>query len=227
MSLCHEITEVSKEIYNFSNNVTSVQEETLTEYLMWKWSLISKKVTFLKKSRLHTKIEESKSGADFELEIWIIGKKKSLPFFIQAKKLFKETNSYCNSSLNYNTKKIKPQYQLLIDKALSKKFIPLYMFYTNLSEKESIYIADAFKIKNKAIDCSTKKKSKVITRIEILNLATNFIDLFFRCKCSKEYQNILTNNIDINDYLISTNSLPKYLNEQKLAKRHTILIDRR
>ena len=111
---------LSKKIYDFMVNVETLQEETITEYLMWQWSLIDKRVGIIKRKRLHTKVEESKTGADFEIELWILHSGKAIPFLVQAKKIIKKTNSYCKNSLNYNILKSKKQYELLIDEASKK-----------------------------------------------------------------------------------------------------------
>ena len=86
-SICSETKRVSEEVYDFINNISNVQEETLTEYLFWQWSKINKRVKFIERKNLHTKKEEAETGADFEIEIWLIKDKKALPFLVQAKKI--------------------------------------------------------------------------------------------------------------------------------------------
>ncbi len=102
LSICDEMKELSAKVYDFISNVKSVQEESITEYLIWQWKKIHSKKSFLKHYKLHTKYEESTSGADFELEVWIVKKRSYLPFLIQAKKIIYNTNSYCKKSLNMN-----------------------------------------------------------------------------------------------------------------------------
>ncbi len=177
-SLCSETKRVSEEVYDFIDNISNVQEETLTEYLFWQWRKINKRVKFIERKNLHTKKEEAETGADFEIEIWLIKGKKALPFLVQAKKIIKTTNSYCKKSLNYDCSKPKKQYELLLEEAKKHNMIPLYMFYTAKSKSETIYIASAYKVKKLAIDCMKKKKSKTITREDILSISKNIIECF-------------------------------------------------
>ena len=175
--LCKNSKKLSKKLYDFISHVPSVQEESMTEYLMWQWEILNKKVTFFKHLKLHTKTEESRSGADFVLDLWILEEGKATPFIIQAKKIIDKYHKYCKESLNYNKKKPVKQYELLIKRARIENKIPLYMIYTRESRDESIYISDAFEIKKLAEKCSKKSGTK-LSRKEILDISNNIIDLF-------------------------------------------------
>ncbi len=177
MVLCRNAYKLSEQLYDFITNVSSVQEESITEYLVWQWTILNKKVKFFKHLKLHTKKEEARSGADFELELWILEKGKATPFIIQAKKIIDKYHKYCKESLNYNKKKPVKQYELLIKRARIENKIPLYMFYIRESRDESIYISDAFEIKKLAEKCSKKSGTK-LSRKEILDISNNIIDLF-------------------------------------------------
>ena len=202
-TLCNEIKTLSEQVYDFIDNVPSVQEESITEYLMWQWSLLDKRVKFIKRKRLHTKKEEAKSGADFEIELWVIKSSTALPFLIQAKKIIKKTNSYCSKSLNYNTTKPTRQYQLLINTASREHKVPLYAFYTKKDKHKSIYISDAYEVKKLAIDCAKKSRS-VVKREDILDISTNIISLFCFGKSS------LSDNIG-SQFEVEFNMLPDYV----------------
>ena len=187
-STCSIIKILSANVYDFIINVCSVQEESITEYIIWQIKKFNKSNVMLKNIKIHTKIQEASTGTDFELELWVIDQTKYIPFLIQAKNIKKETNSYCIKSLNYNISKPTKQYQLLIDTAKTKKMIPKYLFYTNKSKLQSLYIADAEDVKALAIRCIKKPKSITITKDDILDISTNIIDFF--CK----FETILDEN---------------------------------
>jgi len=206
--LCKNAQELSLKLYDFIDHVSSVQEESMTEYLIWQWEILNAKVKFFKHRKLHTKIEEAKSGADFELELWILDEKNAVPFMIQAKKIIEPYKRYCQESLNYNNKKLVKQYQLLIDMATfgGKKYIPLYMFYTKNAKDKSIYIADAHKIKEMAEECD-KKLGTMLSRDEILDISYNIIDLF--CPPSSESRGSVNPSYDnfVSNYKIELENL--------------------
>ncbi len=176
MVLCRNAYKLSEQLYDFITNVSSVQEESITEYLVWQWTILNKKVKFFKHLKLHTKKEEARSGADFELELWILERGKATPFIIQAKKIIDKYHKYCQNSLNYDKKKPVKQYELLIERASTENKIPLYMFYTKEAEDKSIYISDAFKVKEMAEKCNAKSGTS-LSRDEILDISDNIIDL--------------------------------------------------
>jgi len=223
--LCKEIKTLSEQVYDFIDNVPSVQEETITEYLMWQWSLLDKKVKFIKRKRLHTKTEEVKSGADFEIELWLIKSSTAIPFLIQAKKIIKKTNSYCSKSLNYNVAKPTRQYQLLIDAAIREHMVPLYAFYTKKDKHKSIYISDAYEVKKLAIHCSKKSRS-VVKREDILDISTNIISLFCFGKS-------LLGDIIGSQFEVEFNMLPDYVkfylnnSTEYIHKRDVAILDLR
>jgi phage-related protein len=201
--LCKEMKVLSEQVYNFIDNVPSVQEESITEYLMWQWSLLDKKVKFVKSKKLHTKVQEAKTGSDLEIELWIITSTTAIPFLIQAKKIIVPTKSYCRESLNYNVKKPIRQYQLLIDTAIRERKIPLYAFYTKKDKHKSIYISDAYEVKKLAVNCS-KKSRTVVKREDILDISTNIISLF----CSSA--SFIEGGLNL-QFEVEFNMLPNYV----------------
>ncbi len=223
---CKEMKVLSKKVYDFIDNVPSVQEESITEYLMWQWSLLDKKIKFIKHKKLHTKAQEAKTGADFEIELWIIKSTTAIPFLIQAKKIIESTKSYCRESLNYNIEKPIRQYQLLIDTAVSESMVPLYMFYTKQDKNKSIYIADADKVKKLAKRCFKKPKSDIVTRENILNISKNIINLFCLHKI------FVDNNLSF-QFEVKFNKLPDYVksylnnNTEQIHRRDVVILDLR
>ncbi|MDF8327515.1 hypothetical protein P5G63_03015 [Aeromonas salmonicida] len=65
---------ITNEVKEFILNVDNVGEESITDFLLWKWALIDKKFKSIKVSSF-TRHQESKvSGADFEMEVWLVGR---------------------------------------------------------------------------------------------------------------------------------------------------------
>lgn len=86
MSLCQMHKDIEEEVIDFSTYVQSAGEESITDYLFWRWALANRKYSHFT-AKTFTKFQESRvTGADFEMEIWFVGKSFSLPLAIQAKK---------------------------------------------------------------------------------------------------------------------------------------------
>ncbi len=86
MDLCQSNKAISKEVKNFILNVGDIKEESITDYLVWKWKEIDNKFNVINVSTFTRNEENKVSGADFEMEIWVVGKTKKYPLVIQAKK---------------------------------------------------------------------------------------------------------------------------------------------
>lgn len=92
---CHK--ELVKDVKKFLKNVDDVKEESITDYLVWKWKEIDKRFKCIKNENLktHTRHEEHYvTGTDFDIELWILGNTKTVPLAVQAKKFIKPKNSY-------------------------------------------------------------------------------------------------------------------------------------
>lgn len=128
MNMCEKHKEVERQVAEFTENVRHVGEESITDYLFWKWADINKCFQHLDFSH-YTKHQESKtSGADFRMDIWLVGKTQSLPLLFQAKKISKEYQNYI-AAINY-PKKTKKQIDTLLGYAKTERKVPLYIFYS-------------------------------------------------------------------------------------------------
>ena len=126
---CHE--KLVKDIKDFLTNVGDVKEESITDYLMWKWKEIDKRFKCIKNENLktHTRHEEHHvTGADFDIELWIIGNTKTVPFAVQAKKFIKLHNFYVNK-IKY-PKNTSGQINKLLEYAKKENKIPVYFLYS-------------------------------------------------------------------------------------------------
>src|SRR4051794_6336015 len=72
--LCQANRELSRRVAHFLSKVRSAREESVTEYLLWQWSEIDDRFEYLLATQ-HSTHKEKVSGADFELELWLVGEK--------------------------------------------------------------------------------------------------------------------------------------------------------
>ncbi len=111
-NLCFEHLKLDDITAEFVYNVPTVGEESITDWLIWNWRVISNN---FKSTKLITipfnKKEEVSNGAD--LELWILTRTKAIPLIFQAKKAVLDYDSYLQK-LNYKEKVAKQkQYDLL------------------------------------------------------------------------------------------------------------------
>ena len=169
MNKCNENIKLGNEVYDFIDYVNDVGEESITDYLVWQWRKLNKKFNFLNVEK-HTRHFENKvSGADFELELWILTKSNNLSFVFQAKKIIPDYNAYC-SKLNYRNGGNR-QIDVLINYAKTKNKLPFYLFFSPVDEdtspmcnhminKTALFMADAYTIDDITQKCKNKKLSK-------------------------------------------------------------------
>jgi hypothetical protein len=170
MNKCTENIRLDNEVYDFIDFVNDVGEESITDYLVWQWRKLNKKFNYLNVDK-HTRHFENKvSGADFELELWILTKSNNLSFVFQAKKIIPDYDAYC-SKLNYKNGTNR-QLDVLINYAKLKNKLPFYLFYSpadnNTKTKcprnnilnSSLFMTDAYSVDNLTVNFKGKKLSK-------------------------------------------------------------------
>jgi hypothetical protein len=127
VNACDAHKAVTAEVKQYLLNVPSVNEESITDYLVWKWRLLDSRFKCIQ-VRTHSHHKESKiSGADFEMELWLVGRVFSLPLLFQAKKLMKPYDGYVRK-LRYPSNSTR-QLGLLLKYARSTKRMPFYVLY--------------------------------------------------------------------------------------------------
>lgn len=189
MEICDNNKIISKSVLEFIQYVPDVNEESITDYLVWQWRKLDKRFNYLNIEKYTKEIENKKTGADFELELWLVNDKRPIPFVIQAKKFLKEHDSYC-SKLNYKTKSGKRQLDILLSFAKKERRLPFYLIYSKpdketriicggkknhpFEDDTSLYLADAYVIDEITKDFKYKKLSKN----EILGKSNSFCCLF-------------------------------------------------
>lgn len=186
MNICKANKAVSLEVKNFMLNVPDVKEESITDYLVWKWRELDSRFKYINISTFTRQEENTTTGADFELELWLVGRKFHFPLVFQAKKFVKPNDSYV-AKLNYPAG-TQGQLKTLLSYAKTQKKLPFYVFYSipdsntqtmcrkgDVSDT-AIFMADAHKIKAFA-DC---KYGKRVSKNKLLK-ATNPFHCMFCC----------------------------------------------
>ena len=114
-------------VKDFLRNVPNANEESITDYLVWKWRELDKRFRHMTVAT-HSKRKESKtSGADFEMELWLVGSARSLPLLFQAKKLVKPHDGYVRRLRYPNNSK--GQLRRLLKYARQTRRHPFYALY--------------------------------------------------------------------------------------------------
>lgn len=112
IDLCERNKAIGLQVRDFILNVPNAKEESITDYLVWQWGLLDSRFRYIKVKTFTRQEENTSTGADFELELWVVGKTKFLPLLFQAKKFLKPFDSY-QQKLNYPNNKQKQLATLL------------------------------------------------------------------------------------------------------------------
>jgi hypothetical protein len=125
-----------------------------------------------------TKQEESKIGADIDIEFWIIQEELSLSFLFQAKQLINDDKSH-RSKFTYRDGANSQINTLIRHAEINDKF-PAYLLY-GYHEHEAcfqgaLYIKDAYSAKQDFI--TNAKNNEGLSRATILEQSNPFHDLF-------------------------------------------------
>lgn len=198
-NLCNCNIILIKEVKNFLENVENVKEESITDYLAWRWSILDKRFSYIKYD-MHSRKKESKTGVDFDL--WLVGRKKTINLAIQAKKFIKTYDNY-SLKIKYPNKTSK-QITALIKYAKLHKKIPLYFIYSvintatitkcNLHDKDAgVFVVEAENLK-------ILSQQKKLSLHEILKDSYPFSCYFCH--------DIFLNNSIKEEYLLETDQLP-------------------
>lgn len=167
-TLCEANKVVGIEVRDFIANVPDVKEESITDYLVWKWRQLDARFKYINTKTFTRQEESSTTGADFELELWIVGRSGCVPLLFQAKKFIKPYDAYV-SKLNY-PKNTQAQLTKLISYAASRSLIPFYAIYTGsnsyrplcggrVDDETGVYMMDAERVKSIASGSLGRKVS--------------------------------------------------------------------
>ncbi len=232
MNMCEKHKEVERQVVEFTENVRHVGEESITDYLFWKWADINKCFQHLNFSH-YTKSQESKtSGADFKMEIWLVGETQSLPLLFQAKKISTEHKGYV-SAINYPNQS-KGQITKLLDHANKNKKVPLYIFYSasslgkvnafshKLFKDSGVFIAHAKNVDKLA----PQKPYTMLSKTKLLSKSIHFHELFCYGQNDLDRNNsniigliierlsaLVDSSEEISSCVVSSEQLPDYVNK--------------
>lgn len=165
------------------SNVQDIKEESITDYLVWKWRELDQRFKYINVKTFTKHEENTTTGADFELELWLVGKNFHLPLIFQAKKFIKPYDSYVKK-LNY-PKGTQSQLNKLISCATKNKKLPFYMIYSlpdsdtktmcnNQEVDTALFMVDAHTIK----EIADGKLGRRISKNELLKHSNPFHCLF-------------------------------------------------
>lgn len=225
--LCEINTDVAKQVCDFVDKAKP-QEESVTDYFLYRLKEANKQFYYINIKQFTKKVEAT-NGADYELELWLVGSTKSIPLLIQAKQLYKDIN-YCDA-INY-PKKTTGQINKLINFSKRHKKLPFYMFYAIPDDKTStmcggspcgiaenkdsccLFLSDAFGVKTMADNC--KSLSSKVSKNDILAKSNPFTCLFCCPLSSREITDYLRSyysscNEIIDTVEVSSDNLPQYV----------------
>lgn len=128
MSICAANHALSVEVRKFLENVGDVKEESVTDYLVWKWRELDKRFNYLRVTPFNHYAESTATGADFDLELWLVASTFQVSLAVQAKKFIRSSDSYV-TRLRYPNG-TKAQMDKLLDYARTQGRLPFYFIYT-------------------------------------------------------------------------------------------------
>lgn len=128
MNICAANYALSVEVRKFIENVGDAKEESITDYLVWKWRELDKRFNYLRVQPFNHDEESSTTGADFDLELWLVSSTFQVSLAVQAKKFIKRSDSYVKR-LRYPNG-TKAQMDKLLAHAKSQGRSPFYFIYT-------------------------------------------------------------------------------------------------
>lgn len=128
MNICDANLALELEVRRFIENVGDVKEESITDFLVWRWRELDKRFNYVSVHPFNHEKESSQTGADFAIELWLVGRSHHVALAVQAKKFLKRTDSYV-TRLRY-PEGTKSQMNTLLSYASTTNRIPFYFIYS-------------------------------------------------------------------------------------------------
>lgn len=186
MDICEANLALDLEVRRFIENVSDVKEESITDFLVWRWREIDRRFNYISVHPFNHEEESSRTGADFDIELWLVGRRHHVALAVQAKKFLKRTDSYA-TRLRY-PKGTRKQLDTLMAYSASARRRPFYFIYSlpdsgsctmcagRSKTPGAVFMADAYRIEEYA----DGKHGKRVTRDQLLG-ATNPFHCMFCC----------------------------------------------
>lgn len=127
-SICSSVRLLEKQIFDYLTEVPSAGEESITDYLAWQWSKIDRRFKFVNFETHTRQMEGTTSGADFSMDLWLVGRRFTIPILVQAKKFVHEHDNY-RSRFRYPAG-TRGQLRLLMEYSRENQRFPLYAIYS-------------------------------------------------------------------------------------------------
>lgn len=230
MNICDANLALELEVRQFIENVSDVKEESITDFLVWKWRELDKRFKYVRVHPFNHEEESYRTGADFDIELWLVGRRRHVALAVQAKKFLKRTDSYV-TRLRYPGG-TKSQMNTLLSYASSANRLPFYFIYSvppstsrimcpgKAGGLGAVFMGHARRFEEYA----DGKHGKRITRDQLLRITNPFHCMFF-CPLAQDgdYFNhyFSVSGEEIEQY--SNESLPSYV--QHLLQQGGVPID--
>lgn len=211
-NLCQIHTDIEQEVVDFMAHVKGVGEESITDFLLWRWAKANNNFKHFNVKTFTKAQENTISGADFELKLWVLTKFGSFSMAFQAKKISKPFNGY-HSKINYKSKNAKhKQIDVLLNYAKSSTYpvIPMYCFYSK-SDSINHHLGGVFATSAGYIKyLSNEPKSTRISRSQLLGPHYPFHAFFCTHHILKDQMEI-ENFEAYKNFLVPSEDLPPYI----------------
>lgn len=128
MDRCTANRAIARQVKQFIEHVADVKEESITDYLVWQWDLLDARFSYIQATPFNHHQESTVTGADFDLELWLVGRTRHFSLAVQAKKFIRQYDGYVRK-LRYpgNTKS---QMDRLLTYAAANNRLAFYFIYT-------------------------------------------------------------------------------------------------
>ncbi|MEY4978156.1 MAG: hypothetical protein RLZZ352_426 [Pseudomonadota bacterium] len=230
MNICDANLALELEVRRFIENVGDIKEESITDFLVWKWRELDKRFKYIRLHPFNHEEESSRTGADFDIELWLVGRSHHVALAVQAKKFLKRTDSYV-ARLRY-PRGTKSQMNKLLSYASKSNRIPLYFIYSTPSATAqtmcpgkagspgAVFMGHARRFEEYA----DGKHGRWITRDQLLRI-TNPFHCMFCCPFAQhgDYFDHYFGVLSEERQRYNNESLPNYV--RQLLQQGDVLID--
>lgn len=184
MNICEANQAVGLQVLKFMQHVSDIKEESITDFLAWQWRELDKRFNYLSMHTFNHDEESSLTGADFDLELWLVGRRTHVCLAVQAKKVIKQHDSYVKR-LNYPNGS-KQQLNTLLNYSAANNKLPFYFLYSipkstskfmcggRPNPDGGVFMADASRIE----EFADGKHGKRISRDHLLAASNPFHCIF-------------------------------------------------
>ncbi|KOO15974.1 hypothetical protein AKJ18_07440 [Vibrio xuii] len=203
--LCSVHKSINVNVREFIKHVPKVNEESITDYLFWKWAETDSKLKVFEYKGHDKKTEGGISGADLEIFFLTSKTTSRKPLVIQSKKLFEEYNSYARNALCYRDGS--GHQMKMLEGYSGQDKTPCYMFYAKLEVTSkakmpacelcddpeelkdfAVFITPLDRIKDYA-EKTEQDKYKRVSRSQLIEECIPFHKLF--CPDNRTYYDLL------------------------------------